>query len=111
MIDLQNKVPPEIWNATMTPNGPMNVNYTPAIGETVNFGCPGAKILSDDKDNFNEFDNKFSLLCTVVGRYKEPFTWPQCKVGCSRQLPAPPAISGLQEITPNLEVRTGKMWN
>lgn len=85
-------------------NGLVTPATEPAIGETVNFICPGIKILSDDKDNFNEFDNAFSLLCTVVERYKAPTTWPECNTGCSRELPTPPPESGMHAITPNLEV-------
>lgn len=95
-----------MWNATVSdPGAPVSENLKPKIGETVNFICPGEKMLSDDKDNFNEFDNKFSLLCTSVGRYKEPSTWPECKTGCSRRLPDPPEIAEMTAVTPNLKVK------
>ncbi|XP_059082838.1 uncharacterized protein LOC131880270 [Tigriopus californicus] len=98
------RVPRVLWEAS---EGTQLASNPIPIGQTVDFACPEGLQLSEDIDGFDKYDNKFSLVCTVLTRYDEPEAWPQCVPRCGDTI-EPPASSLMNKVPLNTYVPAGK---
>lgn len=98
------RVPRVLWEAS---NGTQLASNPIPIGQTVDFSCPLGLQLSEDTDGFDQFDNKFSLVCTVLTRYDEPVTWPRCVPRCGHTI-EPPASSLMNKVPLKTYVPAGQ---
>ena len=103
---LQHAIPEKIWDAS-----DIDPDLKVEIGKTVQFKCPEGLKLSLDDDNFDAYDDQFTVLCTTSGTYQAPTkkeNWPKCVNPCMRRLPEAPKESGMTAYIPPNTVPAGQ---